>query len=197
MTTPPPDLADLASRVSAVAKSPADLHWESIERATRELVQPAIVTHGAEAVISVLTAAKDDPYVAAVLIDVSGDRDLPGAKAYHATDFFSEREIVDGVLSYLGAMPDAQLEDGAWAWTALCNFWDQLDTDSQMRVLKEVIECVPWDDQSLWMIGDMPLAHLSADPELLEIIESWPEKDKLTRTRRLVEVDWPHGQIES
>jgi hypothetical protein len=53
-----------------------------------------------------------------------------------------------------------------------------------MRIMRQVLERVPPDDQALLMLGGGPLSLLIGDPKRVEEIESWPE------TRERVERIW-------
>jgi hypothetical protein len=140
---------------------------------------------------SALVTAKSDPYVAAVLVDLSGtDGRLGGLK--RVTDLFSDQEIVGSALSFLAAFPNAGLDDGRWASMALWNQWGQLEAADHLRLVEKLIEQVPWDDQTLWMIGDGPLSTLADEPVNLETMESWvTSRDKLAQIWKLLEADGP------
>jgi len=193
-------LDDVSDRVAALARqpvSPSSSEWEAIERTTREVVAPAIAAYGPDAVISALVAAKADPYVAAVLVAISGPYHPPEGHDFRVTDLFSDEEIVRGALSFLEKFPDAGLADGNWAWTTLWNLWEQVEPAAQARLVKHLIEEAPWDDQVLWMIGDGPLSEVANEPAHLAVIEGDEAiREKVARIRRLVEVDWPHGSAD-
>lgn len=177
--------------------APGSSDWETVEETAQEVVLPAVAVHGIDAVLNALIASKNDPYVAAVLVEMSGRRS-PELRALHVTDFFSEDEILDGALSYLKASEDAGLQDGHWAWTTLWNLWDQVDSADHARLVEKLIERVPWDDAMLWAIGDGPLSNIADDALKLEIINSRNPtvRDKVARMRELIEADWPYGNID-
>lgn len=194
------DLDSLPARIVELARQrirPGEDEWKAIEQTTHELVAPAIAAHGVENVVSALLTAKADPYVAAVLVDMSGVGRAPSDRDLRATELFSDDEIIEGALSYLKASPGAGLENGDWAWTTLWNLWGQLEPDAHVRLVRRVIELVPWDDRMLWMIGDGPLANLADDPASLQAVESTTTEEKVNRIRRLVQVDWPHGSVDN
>lgn len=159
--------------------------WIAIERVVKELVDPAVKAHGADAVIEALAHERENPIVAAVLVEVIWNASTSHTAGYRVTDLFAEREIVKAVLNYL-ENPEGGINSGAWAWTLLWNLLGQLDVDTQMRLVREVIESVPWDDRQLWMLGDGPLSELVADAERETIIHSWPTtKAKIERIYQL------------
>jgi hypothetical protein len=192
------DLGDVPRRVAELARAPVGEggnRWEAVERAAREVAAPAVAVHGPEAVLSALASAKSDPYVAAVLVQLSGTYGPLGG--LRVTELFSDEEIVGSALSFLAAFPNAGLDDGDWAWMTLWNQWDQLEAEDHVRLVEKLIERVPWDDQMLWMIGDGPLSTVADEPANLEIIESSAAiRDKVARIWKLVEVDWPHGDAD-
>jgi hypothetical protein len=189
------DLSDLSERVAKLAREPVGEgrnRWEAVERAARELVGPAVALHGPEAVVDALVPAKSDPYVAAVLVQVSGTYGRLGG--LRVSELFSDEEIVSSALSFLAAFPNAGLGEGDWAWMTLWNQVDQLEAEDHLRLLEKLIERVPWDDQMLWMIGDGPLSTLADEPANLKILESSAAiREKVARIWKLVEMDRPYG----
>jgi hypothetical protein len=157
------------------------------ERVMQELVQPTVSALGIGPVTAALAPARSDPWIAAFLIDLSGDGDQP-----RATEFFSDEELATAALSYLRLFPDAGVEEGGWAWTALWNGWGQIEIDDQMRIMRQVLQRVPSDDGTLWMLGDGPMSLLTSDLDRVKEIESWPEtREKVERMWALVAAGGP------
>ena len=164
------------------------------------VVYPLVAEHGAEAVLAELVTKKGDPLVASALAYAAR---LAGLRL---TDMFSADEIVAAALDYLGTVgaPTKSsiahgLRHGNWAWSALFlhhpgDSAADFDDEEHFRLVLELIERAPWDNDVLWMIGDGPLAHAAADEarfdELNELMKTNP---KLALIWRLMEVDWPHG----
>jgi len=154
--------------------------WDIVVWATEHLIEPIVSAHGRKTVLEQLVGAKCDPYIAALLVQLSGD------DSFRVNEIFSDEEIVEAALVYLLAMPNAALRDGQWAWTALWNGWDQFQPRDHYRILLELIDRAPWDDDILWMIGDGPLSHVATDAALRrEIDERARDDPKVARAREL------------
>lgn len=170
--------------------------WDVVTRITESLIRPMVAAHGANDVLSWLIGAKDDPYIAAILTNLSGEsaHRLDDDHVFRMSDIFSIDEIVKAAEGFLLASPDADLGDGEWAWTALWNGWDQLDDESHFEAVVELIRRVPWDDRVFWMIGDGPLSTIASKASwLAKLDEQHDLRPKLERIWELVEADWPHG----
>jgi hypothetical protein len=185
------ELSDAIEKLSESKDETAN-RWDAIGDVTEHLLEPLVAENGYRKVLDALIAQKDDPYIAAVLVNISGlgSIDSSGRTVLSVSDVFTDEEIVDAAVAYLRALPDASLGDGQWAWTALGNLWDQFGGDDQLRLLLKVIDEIPWDEDIMWMIADGPFASAAADQarirEMRRRAESTP---KLARIIEIAEED--------
>jgi hypothetical protein len=173
-----------------IADAAADENdWNAVERVTERLVHSMAAAHGFGSLLRSLTDARADPYIAAVLVALSGTSAFRLEPAFRINEVFADDEIVNAAAHYLATLPDGGLEDGRWAWTAIWNGWGQLEPADHFRILSSLIDRVPWDDDILWMIGDGPLSSLASDPKWLCTIDTLgQEQPKIQRIWHLVEV---------
>jgi len=182
------DIADVLRDevATALAKDRSDL--DGVAVVTKSLLWPAIERDGAARVVLALAELKDDPFIAAALVDLSGRR------TFRVTDIYSDDEIIDAALTYLIAMPNATIEDGHWAWTALWGWADDENGDigvgDHFRLVTRLIDEAPWDDKVLWMIGNGPLGAAEAALGGADRVRALAASNaKVAHVRHLVEED--------
>jgi hypothetical protein len=161
------------------------------------VLEPLIAGLGADTVLDELKRGRDDPYIAALLVQASSADEVFGERL-RLIDVFSDDEIVNGALAYLNAVQGsttterAGLRDGRWAWLAASNYLGALLPEEHYRILITLVERVPWDDWKLWMIGDGPLAIAEMDSGLMRRLKALELTDqKLARIRQLGQLDVP------
>jgi hypothetical protein len=175
---------------------------DDIDAVLGAVVDPLIAEHGAEAVISELEDGKDDPRVASALAYAADEADVP------LTQAFTHDEILTAALEYLLTVGTPAWEEsrarnclyhGHWAWFALYDHHPgegrgDFEDDEHFRLVLELVERAPLNNDVLWMIGDGPLAHaVPTEAHLANLRSLMETNEKLALTWRLNEVDWPYG----
>lgn len=152
----------VAGRLDSIRETQDE--WDAVTEVVQAEIAPRVATEGAEAVLAALVQGKNDPFVAAVLVDVSGVSDVPlassGREFFRINEVFTDDEIVGAAVEYLDNLPGSGLSDGEWAWTALWNGWRQLDEDAHLRLVCKLIERAPDSDEVLALIADGPVREL-------------------------------------
>lgn len=179
---------DIHEQLASADRGPGSL--EALDAVVDTLISPAVVQHGVGPVFAHLVEHKDDPYVAAVIVDASGESGSwlrrEGEPATRVTDVFSDEEIIEGALSYLAGRGDAGLGEGRWAWTALWNGWSQLRAEDQLRLIVALIDRLP-NDEELWaMVADGPFREVANSPETQRAVADAAKTD--VRLSRLFEL---------
>ncbi|HZP72059.1 MAG TPA: hypothetical protein VFA97_01650 [Gaiellaceae bacterium] len=183
MNLSPPDIRRAVEEANASVGG----EWDGVDWVAERLLDE----HGLDAVVAELSAAKDDPLVAAVLFQAMtlSDRRL--------TEVFTEAEIVNAALQYLLAFESgASHRDGRWAWSALFQFSPEysissdFDPEEHFDLVLKLLDRAPLDDTVLFLIGDGPLAHTAAIPSHFARIQELAKTDpKIARAWWLNETD--------
>lgn len=155
-------LDELGDRVSAALRfrrvDVSDSPWSIADEVADDVVTSAVSRWGREPVIEALRSSRDDPYVAMMLVNISGASPILPPPPLQLGAVFLDDEIVEAAVRYLEQFPAASIRDGAWAWTALWNGWEQLREDDHARLVEELVDRAPSNDRVLRMIADGPLA---------------------------------------
>lgn len=162
-----------------------------------DVLTPEIDRLGLDCVLKYLLEAKEDPYIAAALVEMCGVFSHEDGRVLRATEIFKDEEIVGAGVAFLATFPSGGLAEGRWAWNILWNAGGEVSPTDHARLVQRLVELAPWEDQVLWLIGEGPLSRATVDaaPEM----SAWEQtlddnlSSKVARIRYLVAVDWPHN----
>jgi hypothetical protein len=165
--------------------------WEVITEVVQAQIAPLIPVEGVDEILTALLQEKEDPLVAAVLVEISGMSDVelprPGRETLRIDEVFSDEEILSAALNYLEKFPSSGLSDGEWGWTVLWNGWHQLDGAAHLRLVGELIKRAPASDEILTLIADGPVRELTEDEKRAEELAALARDDpKFARVMALV-----------
>lgn len=155
--------------------------WKDVEEVVETSLLPTFDRRGEE-IIAELRAARS-PAARAALVEIDSRWRLGLLKLISGPD------LVEGVRNYLARPGGFEHE---WAWYGLCD--GVLAPEERWDLVMALVDVAPDDDESLWLIGDGPIASIENDAELLKRLEIEEQSNpRLARIRQLVE-DRLHGR---
>ncbi len=144
----------------------------------REIIRPAYERSGRAVIERLIDARLSVEGVASCLYALWRWYDL------NPLEFFAQDEIVEAALSYLSSGYSIQHR---WGWEILWDDDEYFGDDEHLRIVLDLIDKVPDDDDQLWMIGDGPLGELEMRPGMVKrLTEIEASNPKLAKIKRLV-----------
>jgi len=148
---------DPAEVIAAILSSLETEKWDDPQRAVEQVVDqiviPAYDLQGRAALTKMIDEFRSSPYLAAAVVDLSSRRKID------LLSLVSSADLLNGAVAYL--VKGTRFEE-SWAWQAL--WFGHLSDEDRWRLVMELVDQIPADEDMLWLVGDGPLSELQMQP---------------------------------
>ena len=167
--------------ISAIRAASQRYQWDREWRGVEAVVDRDIIAGydrgGFNSLDELIHERTVSPYVASALVYLSHRR------RFSVLRVFSEEELLQGTLAHLRSPSSFE---HLWAWRAM--WFGHLSEEDHWRLVLDLIDRVPDDDDMLWQIADGPVAELEMLPHGVERLKDLARSnEKLARVLRLAQ----------